>query len=152
MSQTGLSYPAVTLPRASVSTIGRVVGAGLLLAMAWIHWHLYEIGFSSIHLIGPAFLMNAVLGTLAAITVALTPRRWLGVASGAAALIDAGTLGALALSLTVGLFGFHESLNATLLPETVAIEIIGTAVLAWLAWSHRAPVVALVRREMARRW
>jgi hypothetical protein len=151
MSHRTISAPSVAVPRIAVSVAGRVAGAGLLLAMAWIHWHLYEIGFSGIHLIGPAFLANALLGCLAAVAVVLTPTRWLGLAAGASALLDAGTLGALVLSLTVGLFGFHETTSAALLPQTVIVEAVGTVVLAWLAWSHRAPVVAAVRRERARR-
>jgi hypothetical protein len=152
MTHGTISARPLALPHVAVSVTGRVAGAGLLLAMAWIHWHLYEIGFSNIHLIGPAFLANAVLGCLAAIAVVLTPRRWLGLAAGASALLDAGTLGALVLSLTVGLFGFHETTSAALLPQTVVVEAVGTVVLAWLAWIHRAPVVAAVRRQRARRW
>ena len=40
----------------------RVVGAGLLLGMAWIHQHLYDIGYATVPTIGPLFRLNAVLG------------------------------------------------------------------------------------------
>jgi hypothetical protein len=130
----------------AVSIAGRIVGAGLLLGMAWIHWHLYKLGFSSIPTIGPAFKANAVLGVIAAIAVLITPTRWLGVTAGGAALLDAGTLGALAVSLSVGLFGFHESTDAPLLPATVIVEVFGTIELAWLAFAHRRPLLDALRR------
>jgi hypothetical protein len=142
ISDDGITFPSTAAaaerhPPLAVSMAGRLAGAGLLLGMAWIHWRLYEIGFRSIHLIGPAFYANAVLGVLAAAAVLVTPTRWLVLAAGAAALLDAGTLLALVLSLSVGLFGYHETTDAPYIPATIVVELLGTAVLTGLAFLHR---------------
>ena len=108
----------------------RLVGAGLLVAMAWIHFYLYDVGYSTVSTIGPLFYLNGVLGAVVAFAVLVTPARFLPVASGAGALLQAGTLGALVLSLTVGLFGFEESLSAPLIGRTIAVESAGFVVLA----------------------
>jgi len=135
----------------ALSIAGRVTGAGLLLGMAWIHWHLYRIGFSSIPRIGPAFYANAVLGVLAAAAVLVAPARWLGIVAGGAALLDAGTLAALILSLSVGLLGFHETSDAPYVPATIVVELLGVLVLSALAILHRGPVVQRVAALRARR-
>ena len=134
----------------ALALAGRGVGAGLLLGMAWIHWHLYHNGFDSIPKIGPAFYANAVLGVVAAAAVLLTPARWLAVVAAGAALLLAGTLAALGLSFTVGLFGFKESSSAPFLPATVIVEALGTLELAWLAFAHRRPLMDAARRYRRR--
>ncbi|MDQ1702868.1 MAG: hypothetical protein QOF57_2120 [Frankiaceae bacterium] len=160
MDNSDISYdvPAFDRPAAGapaghrvLSIGGRVVGAGLLLGMAWIHWRLYNIGFSSIAMIGPAFYANAVLGVLAAAAVLVTPSRWLAVTAGAAALLDAGTLFALILSLSVGLFGYHETSDAPFVPVTIVVELLGAVELAWLALLHREPLLGRLRALAARR-
>jgi hypothetical protein len=54
-----------------------------------------------------------------------------------------GTLLALVLALTVGLFGIHEVLSFTLVPTTLVVESIGTIILAvtvaLVLRSRRAP-------------
>jgi hypothetical protein len=114
----------------AVTVTVRLVGAGLLLAMAGIHLYLWQTGYKDIHLIGPAFLLNAILGALAAVAVLLTPQRWLAWICLLAGLLELGTLGALLLSLTVGLFGFFESWSAPLVTWTIAVEAAGFLVLA----------------------
>ena len=98
--------------------------------MGGIHVHLYDIGYSSVATIGPLFLLNGVLGAVAAVVVLATPARWLPMTSAAGALLQVGTLGALLLSLTTGLFGFHETLDAPLVGWTLAVESAGFLVLA----------------------
>jgi len=119
---------------------GRLVGAALLAGMAGIHLHLYTAGYRTVHTIGPLFVLNAALGALATLAVLATPRRWLGWASLAGALLQAGTLGALLLSLTVGLLGFHESTKAPLIPTTIVVELAGAVVLLALAVRAAATV------------
>jgi hypothetical protein len=114
---------------ALVTLGGRLVGAALLAAMGGIHLYLYLDGYRSVATIGPLFLLNAVLGGVAAIAVLATPRRWLGWVSLAGAALEAGTLGALLLSLTVGLFGFHETTKAPLITTTILVELAGAIVL-----------------------
>ena len=68
------------------------------------------------------------------------------VATGLSLLFMVGTLLALVLALTVGLFGIHEVLSFKLVPTTLVVESIGTIIL--------AVTVALVlrsRREPLRR-
>ena len=58
------------------------------------------------------------------------------------ALLQLGTLAGLAASLTVGVFGFKESLDAPLLPQSVVVELIGAGVLLVGVWAGRASAVA----------
>jgi hypothetical protein len=107
----------------------RVVGAAMLVATGWIHLDLWLDGYRDIAWIGPLFLANAVLAGLAALAVLCTPLRWLPWVALLAGLLELGTLGALVLSLTVGLFGFVESPRATLVVPTVLVESVGFLVL-----------------------
>ncbi len=101
----------------------RLLGAGLLLAISAIHLYLWQQGYHSIDVIGPAFLMQTVLGVGGALLLLITPLRWLPWV----ALLDlgfaAGSLAALLISTTVGLFGFVETTTATLWWETLWVEI-----------------------------
>ena len=125
--------PDTTTPPAgaplSVTVPVRLVGAGLLLAMGGIHLYLWQTGYKDIHLIGPAFLTNAILGVLAAVAVLVAPQRWLAWVCLLAGLLELGTLGALLLSLTVGLFGFVETWQAPLVTPTIIVEAAGFLVL-----------------------
>ena len=111
----------------------RVVGAAMLVATGWIHLDLWLDGYRAIPWIGPLFLANVVLAGLAAIAVLATPTRWLPWVALPAGLLELGTLAALVLSLTVGLFGFVESLRATLVLPTILVESVGFLVLAGYA-------------------
>lgn len=102
----------------------RIVGAGLLLAMALIHLKLWNDGYRDIRWIGPLFMANAVLGVLGALAVLATPRRWLPWFATLGGLLEIGTLIGLVLSLTVGLFGFHETWGGLVLP-TIIVEAAG---------------------------
>jgi hypothetical protein len=108
----------------------RVVGAALLVATGWIHWHLWQEGYRDIDWIGPLFLANTVLSGLAALAVLFAPARLLPWVALLAGFLEIGTLGGLVLSLTVGLFGFFESTSAPLVVPTVLVEAAGFLVLA----------------------
>jgi hypothetical protein len=125
--------------------IVRLAGAGLLGAMAGIHLHLYQLGYSTVSTIGPLFLLNGVVGSVAAAVVLLAPARWLPVASAGGALLQIGTLLGLVLSLTVGLFGFSETPGAPLVGWTFAVESAGFLVLAAHAGYEGRPLVASLR-------
>ncbi len=116
-----------------IAVLARGVGAGLLGAMAGIHFYLWDTGYRSIDTIGPLFLLDGVLGALAALAVVVTPRRWFGWVAASGAALLGGTLGGLVLSLTVGLFGFTESTQAELVTATIWVESAGTVVLAGIA-------------------
>jgi len=111
----------------------RVVGAAMLVATGWIHLDLWLDGYRAVPWIGPLFLADVVLAGLAAIAVLATPTRWLPWVALPAGLLELGTLAALVLSLTVGLFGFVESLRATLVVPTILVEAVGFLVLAGYA-------------------
>lgn len=112
----------------------RVLGAGLLAAMAGIHVYLYVNGYRGVPVIGLLFLLNGIGGGVLTIAVIGAPRRFLGVAALLGALFELGTLAALIASILVpgGLFGFQESVQAFLVPTTLAVEAAGVVVLATL--------------------
>ncbi|MFG2132990.1 hypothetical protein ACGFNV_35035 [Streptomyces sp. NPDC048751] len=117
----------------------RLAGAGLTATMAAIHLRLWSEGYRDLATIGPLFLLNGVVGILLTVALLVTPARRLGPVAAVTALFTAGTLGALLLSLTTGLFGFEESTDAELVGPTLYVETAGTAVLTALtvaAFSH----------------
>jgi hypothetical protein len=107
----------------------RVLGAALLLAIAGIHLYLWQQGYRGIEVIGPAFLLQSVIGVGGAALVLVAPRRLLPIAAVLGALFALGSLGALIVSTTVGLFGFVESTQADLWWETLWVEIAAVVVL-----------------------
>jgi hypothetical protein len=111
----------------------RVLGAALLAGMGWIHLDLWLDGYRDIDVIGPAFLLNTLAGFGLAALLLVTPRRFVPWVAGLGALAAAGTLGALLLSTTVGLFGFTESTAAALWWESFWVELAAVVVLAGLA-------------------
>ncbi|MBB4986529.1 MULTISPECIES: hypothetical protein [Streptomyces] len=123
----------------------RLVAAGLTATMGAIHLSLWADGYRDLATIGPLFLLNGIVGCLLAVALLVTPYRWVALVATATALFTAGTLGALFLSLTTGLFGFEESTDAELVRPTLAVETAGIVVLTTLAvagLSHRHRPVA----------
>ncbi|KUO09724.1 hypothetical protein [Streptomyces sp. DSM 15324] len=118
--------------RTAATLVLRLAGAGLTAAMAAIHLRLWAEGYRGLDTIGPLFLLNGVVGLLLALALLGTPVRRLAPVAAVTALFTAGTLGALVLSLTTGLFGFVESMDAELVRPTVYVEAAGVAVLAVL--------------------
>lgn len=121
---------------------GRVLGAGLLVWMGWIHLHLWSEGYKHIHTVGPMFMANFVAAIAVAIALLAVPSRGLiaGTAATGAALAVA-TLGGLALSVNVGLFGFTDSWNAPFAHLSLGVEIAAAVVLlATAAWALARPV------------
>jgi hypothetical protein len=108
---------------------GLLLGAGLTVVMGLIHLRLWLDGYRQIPIIGPLFITNAVCaGVLAAILLTV-PVRLHRLAAASTALFTVGTLAALIVSLTIGLFGLHESLRAPLVPTTLTVESAGVLVL-----------------------
>jgi len=102
-SATGAGHPA---PRTLI--VWRVLSALLLLTMGGIHLYLALKGAGSL---GKPFWVNAVGGLVLAVAILVLRGRLLLLASALATLFMAGTLLALVLALTVGLFGIHEFLS-----------------------------------------
>jgi hypothetical protein len=97
---------------------------GCVALLAWIgyiHLHLWQEGYSHIPANGPLFLLDAVAGFVLAALLLAWPRPLAGLA---AAGYTASTLGALLISLSVGLFGFRESISASYVTQSLTIETI----------------------------
>ena len=107
--------------------VWRVLSVLLLLTMSGIHLYLAAKGAGSL---GKPFWANAVGGLVLAIAMVVLRGRLLLLASVLSTLFMAGTLLALVLALTVGLFGIHEVLSYRPVPPTIAVESVGTIVLA----------------------
>ena len=113
----------------------------MLLVMGGIHLYLVFDGVGG--LLGELFVVNAV-GALVLSIAIIVLRGWLlSVATGLSLLFMVGTLLALVLALTVGVYGIHEVLSFTLVPTTLVVESIGTIILAvtvaLVSRSRRAP-------------
>jgi hypothetical protein len=117
----------------SVTLPVRLAGATLLLVTGGIHLYLWQTGYKDVNIIGPAFLANTVLAALAGLAVLLSPLRWLAWVCLLGGLLEIGTLGALLLSLTVGLFGFYEGWSAPLVVPTIIVESAGFLLLCGFA-------------------
>jgi hypothetical protein len=114
--------------------------AALLAWIGYIHLHLWQEGYRQIPTDGPMFLLDAVAGFVFAAALLAWPRALTGLV---AAGYTAATLGALLISLSVGLFGFRESTSASFVTESLAIETVTLlALLAWTALLTTLPRVA----------
>ena len=125
--------------------VGRVVGAGLLVWMGWIHLHLWSQGYKHLPSIGYLFLLNFLAAVLLAVIVLAVPRRYLTLAAGAGTLMAAGTLVSLAVSINVGLLGFKDSYNAPFVHTTIWVEGAAVVVLGYTA-VRSAPFLRLAPR------
>lgn len=83
----------------------RLVAAVAVLVSAYVHLKLWLGGMDSIHIIGPAFLVNVAAGVVIAALLMMW-KHWL--APLLAAGFGAATLGSLIIAATVDLFGYHE--------------------------------------------
>lgn len=118
--------------------VWQALSAIALLAMAGIH--LYLRFKSTGGVLGALFVLNAIGGLVLAIAMIVLRGRLLRVASVLSLLFLGGTLLALVLALTVGLFGIRSSLAFELATTTLVVESIGAVVLL-------VTTVLLVRRR-----
>jgi predicted lipoprotein with Yx(FWY)xxD motif len=127
------SWPAVVL---------RVLGSGLLIAIAAIHLDLYLTGYRTIPTIGWLFLLQVIVAFGLGLAVLAIPRRLAaGVPARLAAAAGAGfalaTLGGYLLSVWIGLFGFKEVRTGAGIAAGV-VEVAAFVVLAALALAPAA--------------
>lgn len=108
--------------------VWRLLSALSLLVMGAIHLYLVFHGVGG--LLGKLFVLNVAGALVLAIAIIVPRRGLLPLAAVLSLLFLAGTLLALVLALTVGLFGIHEVLSFTLVPTTLVVESIGTVILA----------------------
>jgi hypothetical protein len=118
---------SIRTARGIVALVLRLGSAAILVLIGYIHLHLWQEGYRQIPTDGPMFLVDA----LAAFGLAAVLLAWARPVAGLlAAGFAAGTLGALLISLSVGLFGFRESIQASFVVESIVIEAIVTVALA----------------------
>ena len=120
-------------------TAALLLRLGCVALLAWIgyiHLHLWLEGYRHIPANGPLFLLDAVAGFVLAAVLLAWPRPLAGLLT---AGYTAATLAALLISLSVGLFGFRESISASYVVESLAIETI--TVLALITWTILAAAI-----------
>jgi hypothetical protein len=137
-------HPADSPGRRFTALLLRLACVGLLAWIGYIHLHLWAEGYRQIPVDGPLFLLDAIAGLALAAVLLVWPRPLAGLL---AAGYTAGTLGALLISLTVGLFGFRESISASFVAQSIAIETI--TVLALLTWTILVSATPPSRRPVA---
>jgi hypothetical protein len=125
--------PPARRGRRAAALLLRLACVALLAWIGSVHLHLWLEGYRQIPTNGPLFLLDAAAGFALAAVLLAWPRPLAGLA---AAGYTAATLGALLISLTVGLFGFHESISASFVTQSLAVETI--TLLALLGWTALA--------------
>ena len=123
-------HPPGRTGRRAATLLLRLACAALLAWIGYIHLHLWLEGYRQIPTDGPLFLADAVAGFALAAALLAWPRPLAGLA---AAGYIASDIGALLISLTVGLFGFKESISASYVVQSLAVETI--TLLALLIWT-----------------
>lgn len=111
--------------------------AALLAWIGYAHLHLWLEGYRHIPTDGPLFLLDGVAGFAFAAALLAWPRPLAGLLATA---YTAATLGALLISLSVGLFGFRESISASFVTQSLAIETI--TVIALLGWTSLVAAIS----------
>ena len=128
--------------RRAAALLLRLACVALLAWIGYIHLHLWLEGYRQIPIDGPLFLLDAIAAFLLAAILLVWPAPLAGLL---AAGYTASTIGALLISLTVGLFGFRESISASHVTQSLAIETI--TIIALASWTILA---AAPRPDVAR--
>jgi hypothetical protein len=116
-----------------------VAGAALLVWSGVIHLQLWSDGYRGISVIGPLFLIQGIASIVLAVALVVF-RRLVLLAAGA--VLAAGTAVGLVLSVSVGLFGYVESLAVPYAQTSLVVEFASAAVLA-----AAAAIVLAARRS-----
>ena len=123
------SSPLGSPGRRPAALLLRLACVALLAWIGYLHLHLWLQGYRQIPTNGPLFLLDAAAGFALAAGLLAWPAPLAGLL---AAGYTAATLGALLISLTVGLSGFRESISASYVALSLAIEpITALALAAW---------------------
>ena len=104
----------------------RIAGAIFLLLGGSVHLHQWHQVYRDTA-VGPSFVVNAVVSLVIGIALLARDDRMTPLAGIAVSL---GSLAALALSRTVGLFGFEETGLAVASSEAIAVELAAAITLA----------------------
>jgi hypothetical protein len=131
------------IPDGPTVTAAAVTGAGALLVAAAVHVAQLVSIFHAVPWIGPLFVGDAVASTAIALALLATRSR---VAAAGGALVSAAALAGLAVSSTVGLFGWHEEVLRPAVWIAIGSELVAVATLATLALpAPRDPTRAVAR-------
>ena len=103
----------------------RVLTALAVLVSAYVHLKLWFDGFRDLHMVGPAFMLNAIAGVVIAVLLVLW-RHWVPLLL--AVGFGASTLGAFVIAATVGLYGVHEHWRGGYVLAAAAAEAIAIVV------------------------
>src|ERR1700720_3223546 len=135
------SAPGAVRPAAAL--LLRLGCVALLAWIGYVHLHLWQEGYRQIPTNGPLFLLDAVAGFALAAVLLVWPRPLAGLL---AAGYTCATLGALIISLSVGLFGFRESISASFVTESLTIDSI--TVLGLISWTILVAAPRLPTRRL----
>jgi len=115
-------------PLQLTTTAAFVLGGGLLIWSAAVHFHLWSEadGYRTIPTIGPLFLLQSIAGLVIGIGIVAVRRLWAAVIGIGFAL---STIAGFLLSVAVGLFGFKDSWLAPFAKEAFTVELLAAVVL-----------------------
>jgi hypothetical protein len=112
-----------------------VCDAGLMVASALIHLHLWDIAYRYVKTLDVLFLVQVAAAVLLAVALLVT-RHILVVA--ASLLLMAGTIVGFILARSVGIFGFKLTFTSGLANTVLVIEIVAVVMLAITGWLMRS--------------
>jgi hypothetical protein len=120
----------------------RMLAAAAVLVSAAVHLYLWFDVFRDAHVVGPAFMVNAVGGAVIAVLL-VTWKHWIPLVL--AVGFGVATLGAFITAATVGLYGVHEHWTGwevwtAAVAEVVAILAAGSILLRENVRSHHPRV------------
>jgi len=125
--QVATAAPHGSRTRRALTTFAVVVGAAMIAWSAWVHYYLWShFNYKEIHLLGVAFIMQAIAGFVVALAL-LVFRRLILVGIGA--IYCAASAGALILSATRGFLGIHDNFQTPYAGLAFTTEVIGFVVL-----------------------
>ncbi len=99
----------------------RIVAAAGVLVSAAVHLYLWFDVFRHAHVVGPAFMLNAVGGAVIAVLL-VTWRHWIPLLL--ALGFGVATLGAFIIAATAGLYGVHEHWTGWEVWTAAAAEVV----------------------------
>jgi hypothetical protein len=102
----------------------RMLAAAAVLVSAAVHLYMWFDVFRHTDVVGPAFVVNAVGGTITAVLL-VTWRHWIPLLLSVS--FGASTFGAFVIAATVGLYGVHEHWTGWEVWTAAATELIAIA-------------------------
>jgi hypothetical protein len=121
-----LAGPSGAPARRAATNVALLAGAAVIAGSALIHLYLWADGYRHVTTIGPLFLAQGIAGLVLAALLVAYPRVATA-AAGTGYLLA--TIGGFALSASVGLFGFQDTLDAPWAASALLIELAGVVCL-----------------------